>query len=212
MSEARRRTEVLRILSRYLVEVVEAYDLCPWARRARERGELQIDIVWGTPTIGEWVTACEALSVHKQAPVAMVVAPELVIGAGKLHDLRNDVSNRIQSAGIAEFHPEAPLDLLTPARLVPYLRRSPDPLLQLVPLSLLASVRGDSPTVDRMHQVQALGGVAVPPRRDAGDRIADDNHATVSAAHAAITSTLEDIAEDRRRSYELVGISASRTR
>jgi len=99
---------------------------------------------------------------------------------------------------------------MTPARLVPYIRRSPDPLLQLVPLSLLATVRGKPQTVDRMQQIQALGGVAAPPRRDAADRIADANHATVSAAHAAITSTLEDIAADRRRSYELVGISASR--
>ena len=82
--------------------------------------------------------------------------------------------------------------------------------MQLVPLSLLASVRGDSPTVDRMHQVQALGGVALPRAAMPPDRIAADNHATATASHAAITSTLEDIAADRRRSYEAVGINVSR--
>ena len=208
--ETRRRTEVLRILHRYLVEVVEAHGFCPWARMARERGEVQIEVLWGTPTIDAWVAASEVLLARDNVQVAMVVAPELVIRPGELHDVRNEVSTRIPSVGIAEFHPEAALDLATPARLVPYVRRSPDPLLQLVPLSLLANVRGESPTVDRMHQVQALGGVAPPLRRDAADRIAEENHATVSASHVAISSTLDDIAADRRRSYELVGISASR--
>lgn len=210
VSESRRRTEVLRILDRYLTEVVEAYDLCPWARMARERGEVQIEVLWGTPTIEAWVAAAEVLLARAKVQVAMVVAPELVIRPGELHDARNEVSTRMPTVGIAEFHPDAALDLATPARLVPYVRRSPDPLLQLVPLALLANVRGTSPTVDRMHQILALGGVAPPLRRDAADRIAEDNHATVSASHAAITSTLEDIAADRRRSYELVGISACR--
>ena len=208
--ESRRRTEVLRVLHRYLTEVVEKYDLCPWARVARERGEVEIEVLWGTPTIDEWVAAAESLCIRKQAQVAMVVAPELVIGSSELHDVRNAVAAKIQIAGVAEFHPDAPLDLATPARLVPFIRRSPDPLLQLVPLSLLASIRAKPPTVELIEQLQALGGLAPPPKRDAADRIAEENHATVSAAHAAITSTLEDIAADRRRSYELVGISASR--
>jgi hypothetical protein len=210
VSETRRRTEVLRILDRYLVEVVEKYALCPWARMARERGEVQFEVLWGTPTVEDWVAAAEALFTRDNIQVAMVVAPELEIRPGPLHSVRNDVSTRMQSVGIAEFHPDAPLDLASPARLVPYLRRSPDPLMQMVPLSILESVKGQPQTVDRMHQVQALGGMAAPQRRDVGDRVADDNHATVTASHAAITATLEDIATDRRRSYELVGISASR--
>ena len=208
--ESRRRTEVLRILHRYLTEVVETYDLCPWARTARERGEVGIEILWGTPTIDAWVAAAEALFARTGVQVAMVVAPELVIGAVDLHTLRGEVATQFRTAGVAEFHPDAPLDLETPARLVPYVRRSPDPLLQFVPLSLLANVRGPSASVDRFHQAQALGGVAPPPRRDVADRIAEANHETVSAAHAAITRTLDDIAADRRRSYDAVGISGSR--
>lgn len=212
VSQTRRRTEVLRILERYLVEVVEKYSLCPWARMARERGEVQLEVLWGTPTVDDWVAAAETLFTRPKVQVVMIVAPELVIKPTRFHSARNDVSTRMQSVGIAEFHPEAALDLLSPARLVPYLRRSPDPLLQMVPLSLLESVKGESQTVDRMHQVQALGGVGAPPRRDTGDRIADDNHATVSASHAAITSTLADIAADRRRSYELLGIASGSVR
>jgi len=176
----------------------------PRARRGR------IEILWGTPTIDAWVAAAEALFARTGVQVAMVVAPELVIGAVDLHTLRGEVATQFRTAGVAEFHPDAPLDLETPARLVPYVRRSPDPLLQFVPLSLLANVRGPSASVDRFHQAQALGGVAPPPRRDVADRIAEANHETVSAAHAAITRTLEDIAADRRRSYDAVGISGSR--
>jgi len=210
VTETRRRTEVLRILHRYLTEVVEEYDLCPYARMARERGEVGIEVLWGTPTVDAWAAAAASLFAREGVQVAMVVAPELVIGAVALHNVRGEVATRVATAGVAEFHPDAPLDLASPARLVPYVRRSPDPLLQFVPLSVLANVRGPSPTVDRFHQAQALGGVSPPPRRDVADTIADANHAMVSAAHAAITRTLEDIAADRRRSYDAVGISGSR--
>jgi hypothetical protein len=210
VSESRRRTEVLRVLHRYLTEIVERYDLCPWARVAREKGEVAIDVLWGTPTVDQWVAASERVLGQKGAKVAMIVAPELVIDPGPLHSLRGEVSARVPSAGIAEFHPAASLDLGSPARLVPFVRRSPDPLLQLVPLSILSSVRTPRMVVDVYEQAQILNGTAALPRQDAADRIADNNHATVSAAHATMIATLEDIAEDRRRSYELVGISASR--
>jgi len=209
VAEDRRRTEVLRVLHRYLVEVVEEFDLCPWARVARERGEVGFDVVWGTPTAAECAAPAKAL-LEAGSQVVMIIMPELVIDSIDLHDLRNEVTTLIPSAGVAEFHPDAKLDLATPARLVSYIRRSPDPLLQLVPLSLLASVRGGNPGADRLHQAQIQSGTAAPPKRDAAERIAAANHVTVSAAHETITRTLADIAADRQRSYERVGINVSR--
>ena len=197
------------MLHRYLVEVVEEFDLCPWARVARERGEVGFDVVWGTPTAAECAAPAKAL-LEAGSQVVMIIMPELVIDSIDLHDLRNEVTTLIPSAGVAEFHPDAKLDLATPARLVSYIRRSPDPLLQLVPLSLLASVRGGNPGADRLHQAQILSGTAAPPKRDAAERIAAANHVTVSAAHETITRTLADIAADRQRSYERVGINVSR--
>ena len=108
------------------------------------------------------------------------------------------------------------LAVLLPARdlllwgLVPFLRRSPDPLLQLVPLSLIESIRGTNVVPDVMLQAQMLGGTAPPMRGDVADMIADANHARVTAELAAVTAALDSIAADRRATYAKVGIRSSR--
>lgn len=198
--------EVMRILDRYLVEVVERHELCPWARAARERGELAAGILWGAPPAGAWVAEAERLLALPRARVAMVVAPELAIARAAFGALRDAVASRIPSAGVAEFHPDAALDLATPARLVPFLRRSPDPLLQLVPLELIDAVRAVPPAASLAQQATMLGGHAVP-RQALAAQIAAANHATVTAAQAAITQALDAIAADRRAAYARVGIS-----
>jgi len=209
MLAATKSAEARRILDRYLVEVVEMYGLCPWARGARLAGEIAVELVWGAPSIDEWGAAAKRALAQPDARVAMVVAPELVIEPFAFHDLRNRVIEIIGTAGIAEFHPEAAIDLKTPARLVPFLRRSPDPMLQLVPLALLESVRTSALAVDRAQQAQILGGY-MSPRDDVAARIAETNHETVSAQHVAIIATLDAIAEDRRTAYARVGISECR--
>ncbi len=194
-------------MDRYVVEVVEKYQLCPWARSARENGEMAVEVVLGTPTPDAWVAAVDRAFAAPKIRVAMIVAPELVIDAIDLHDVRDQVFALRPSYGIAEFNPTAALDLATPPRLVRFLRRSPDPLLQLVPLALLESVRS-SALPDRALQAQILLGLASPPR-DVVAEIAETNHVTVSAHHAEIEATLADIARDRDVSYARVGISAS---
>ena len=84
-------------------------------------------------------------------------------------------------------------------------------MLQLVPLSLLASVRASATALDRARQAQALGGLAPPPRRDAADRIAEANHATVAANVDAVLAKLAEIAADRAKSYAAIGITAGST-
>lgn len=207
-----RAAEVRRLLDRYIVEIVEAYDLCPWARAARTGGEVAVEVLWGTPPLADWIAAAERALAQPNARVAMVVAPELAASPAELRAVRGQVAARISRAGVAEFHPDAPVDFASPARLVPYLRRSPDPLLQLVPLALLDSVRGRPPAVDRAAQVQMLGGLAQPMRGDVADSIAATNHARVSASAHAIEAVLDDIAADRRRSYARAGIAINTCR
>jgi hypothetical protein len=207
-----RLAEVRRLLDRYLVEIVETYDLCPWARTARLSGELAIDVLWGTPTIEAWTASSAELLARPETRVAMVVAPELDATPAELRVIRDRVAKTITTAGIAHFHPAAPLDDATPARLVPYLRRSPDPLLQLVPLALLETVRMREPAIDRAHQIQLLNGSIAPLRGDVADRLAAVNHARVTADAAAVAACLEDIAADRLRSYTRVGIALSESR
>ncbi|HET9627007.1 MAG TPA: hypothetical protein VFP84_36860 [Kofleriaceae bacterium] len=213
MSEAHaaKAAAVHRILARYLVEVVERHALCPWARAAREHGELAVEIVWGTPALAAWRAAAERALARPGAAVAMVVAPELAITRAALAAVRDQLAAALPAAGIAEFHPDAALDLATPARLVPFLRRAPDPLLQLVPLAILDRVRAAPPLAERAQQAAMLGGRAAPPRPATAHRIADANHATLRVAHAEITATLDAIAADRRAAYTRAGVlSASR--
>lgn len=201
--------EVLRILERYLIEVVERYELCPWARAARQGGELAAAVVWGAPAEDDWVAAAGALLARPGARVAMVVAPELAIAPAALRAVRDRVAARLPHAGVADFHPAAALDLATPARLVPFLRRAPDPLLQLVPLAILDAVRAAPPGPDRAGQAQILGGRGAPPRPGAAERIAAGNHATALRHAAAIAAALDEIAADRAAAYARAGISTS---
>lgn len=205
-----RSAEVVRVLERYLVEVVERYGLCPWARAAREQGELAVGILWGTPEIEAWIDEANRLLAWPATRVAMVVAPELAIAREALGAVRDAVASRIASAGVAEFHPSAALDLGSPPRLVPFLRRAPDPLLQLVPLALIDAVRARPPVIDLARQASLLGGHGGAPPRDAAARIAAENHATVARAHAEICAVLDDITADRRAAYARVGITSSR--
>jgi hypothetical protein len=93
---------------------------------------------------------------------------------------------------------------------VPFLRRSPDPLLQCVPLALLDQVRGPPLTVERSEQIAMLvkeGGIhAVKP--DIASRIASANHARVQQHE--VEAKLAAIEADRVESYTRVGISTSR--
>jgi len=206
MLDPTKSAEVRRILDRYVVEVVEKYELCPWARTARERGEVGIEIIAGQPSMEVWIAAAKAALAGPSIRVAMVIAPELVIERVAFHDVRNHVADAMPGTGVAEFHPHAAIDLTTSARLVPFLRRSPDPLLQLVPLHLLESVRA-IPQWDLVKQAQMLAGSA-EPTRDVAAQLAAANHAMVTANRAAIEAALDDIAADRNATYVRVGLSA----
>ncbi len=207
-----RFTEVRRLLDRYIVEIVETYGFCPWAKPARLGGEIAVDVLWGTPARDAWATTAEQLLARPSTRVAMIIAPELAATPADLRAIRDLVAARLPGLGIAEFHPEATLDLGSPGRLVPYLRRSPDPMLQLVPLSLLESVRAYPAVIDINEQAQMLGGLVPPLRGDVADALAVESHATMIANEARVAATLEDIAADRRRSYARAGIAISTCR
>ncbi len=209
MDEATKSAEVRRILERYFVEIVERYDLCPWARAARLDDEIAVEVLLGAPSLETWVAAARRALARPSTRVAMIVAPELAIESSPLREIRNHLTRVLDGIGVADFHPDAPLDLGTPPRLVPFLRRSPDPLLQLVPLALLDNIRTD-PMPDLAYQAQMLRG-EVPPLRDVGAEIAAANHASVSRSLAEIERTNAAIAADRQAAYTRVGLSACRS-
>ena len=207
-----KEAEVRRLLDRYFIEIVEVYGLCPWAKSARTGGEISVAIVWGErPTIDAWVTAATELIARPTTRVAMVVAPELRLTPNELRVDREQVGRAVDTCGVADFHPDVEVDTATPSRLVPFLRRSPDPLLQFVPLKILDVIRRQT-AVTLSDQARALGGIAYNNPDDIGDEIAATNHERVLRDGAEMKRLLDDIAADRRRSYPDVGIAINTIR
>jgi hypothetical protein len=194
-----------RLLDRYLTEVVERFGLCPWAAPARRRGELRVEIVRTEAAVAG---AVARIAEDAGAALGMVVLAASTITPRALAALR-DASMRPDVA-IADFHPAAAGDLASPARLVPVLRRSPDPMLQVVRWSVLEAARRAPPPPDRAAQARLLAGHAVAAAERVPDEIARANHATIAAAGLdALIAVLDDLARDRARSYALTDTSRS---
>lgn len=205
--------EVRRLLDRYLIEVVEPYGLCPWAKSARTSGEVSIGILWGQrPSLDAWVAKANELMAIPTTRVAMLLAPELALTMAEFHVDREHVGRRVDTCGVADFHPDADLDTGTPSRLVPFLRRSPDPLMQFVPLKILDVIRAQTAMPMLSEQARALGGIAINDPDDIGDEIAETNHKRTLADGAEMKRILDDIAADRRRSYARLGIAINTIR
>jgi hypothetical protein len=183
-----------RLLHRYLVEVVERFGLCPWARAARERGEIRVEVV----DAGDAAAAIARIVADPAATMGMVIVPGLDPRA--LRRLRDELlAARVAEVGIADFHPEAALDASSPARAVAWLRRSPDPMLQVVRLDVLAAARAAPPPPDLAGQAAILAGRAGAPPPAVADRIAAANLATIAARAAEIEAAVVAIHDDRDR-------------
>ena len=138
---------------RYLREFVEALHMCPYAKRCRESGKLHRSVVFSRDEAFAAVRAVEALP-EDSVEVALLIFPgEPAQGESSAHafvafcvDLRNRISDAHDGDPpfyCVAFHPDLPRDLHDPHRAVQFIRRSPDPTIQLVRASLLRSVRAD---------------------------------------------------------------------
>jgi hypothetical protein len=185
---------------RYLVEFVEQLALCPWARSCREGGRLQRRVLLvpgGAPGSAELhaavlaadaaVAAVEALP-PDSVEVALLIFPALVpalAGGAEAPLAFERFCNAVRAATLARlqreppffcvpFHPDFPEDLATPARAVRFIRRSPDPTLQLVRASVLHAVRG--PASDKLvvdpARLTAAQLASLQPPESVSDRIA----------------------------------------
>ena len=198
MEPAELERQARRLLDRYLTEVVERFGLCPWAEPARRRGELRVEIVLAEDAVAEAVVR---IAGDARATIGMVVLAASSIAPAALRRLR-DASVRADVA-IADFHPDGVGDLASPARLVPVLRRAPDPMLQVVRWSVLEAARRAPSPPDRAAQARLLAGAGDAPHEPVSDAIARTNHAAVSAAGLrALTDVLDDLARDRARAYQ----------
>ncbi|HEX6763886.1 MAG TPA: DUF1415 family protein, partial [Polyangiaceae bacterium] len=191
------------------------FGLCPWADRARREGHVTEMVFDQTsPDLFETSLArMRELEGQNHIDVALFIYPQ--IGLNRLDfehfarrlralDAERHLPERITFA-IAAFHPDAEPVLDNPDRLVPYLRRTPDPTLQLVRESTLSRVRGELHGTSfyrpEVFARSATGNHSDPS--DVRERIARTNHETVVRLGVeALEAVFEDILRDRDATRE----------
>lgn len=210
--------EAKRIYFRYAVEVVEAFTFCPWARSAREAGRVECRVVLGErPSVEQLLAELTSAEARAEIDVTLLVMPECSIDRVALRHLTAALHGRYEEAcgrgqtllAIADFHPNAPLDMGSPDRLVPFIRKSPDPTLQLIRHSALDSARrgagAEGGTRAATLEMMLRGALKTEP---AHARVATANQRTLEREGSApVLAVLEAIAHDRAASYRRAGVT-----
>jgi hypothetical protein len=189
--------EALRLCTRYINEVVLAWNLCPWAEKAFASGQVRQRVLLAAQPAPEdalpFLDACDA---EPEVAIGLLIFPRLAMRAPAFdafaervrradHARRPDAATSPPAPSflVAAFHPEPAAETFaTPPQLVAYVRRTPDPTLQLVRTSVLRRATGEGPRVS--------------------DDVTRRNFETVSArGAAALEAVLRDLRRDRDESY-----------
>jgi hypothetical protein len=141
-------SEALARNDRYLCEFVEALELCPFARKCRESGRLARRVLRGGRPTEATLTVLRDLeqTTEEQVEVALLIYPEFTAGVPAFEEFRDETRASLRLFYCVAFHPDLPMDLSDANRAVSFLRRSPDPTLQLVRIATLERVRSGRPT------------------------------------------------------------------
>jgi hypothetical protein len=212
--EDRWTREAVRLHRRYQVEIVQAYGLCPWADRATAEGRVRERVILAATAEGAVAPSLDAITAwmaDQAVDVAFLVYPRLAMRRVAFHDFAACVRDADATRHVlgqvpfvsAAFHPEAEPDTADPERLIPFLRRTPDPTLQLLRASTLDGIRSGASQGTQFLDIKsleaALSGTGQPPLRE---RIARAN--LVTALHVGIEEMggrMDDIRRDREETY-----------
>ena len=215
------RRECLRLYRRYAVEIVEAFGFCPYAERCRLEGGTR-EVVLTTPELDLELAleTAEALARDERVEIGLVLWPRVRTGRRGLSTFVEAVraAHQRRPGGLVMamegFHPDAEADLGAPERLVPFVRRTPDPTIQLVRHAVLERVRRGSPQGTAFFDPRTMPLEDLEtPSRPLHERIAEANLATVRREGVAgVEERLLDIFRDRDRTYAALGERRSSTR
>lgn len=202
--------EALRVYRRYETEIVEACGLCPWAERARLDGHVKERVVLDAEPIPQALEHIAELAADDAVEIGLLLFPRLEVSRNKFEQL----VAKIQEADkprhplgnipfmYAAFHPEARPDLSHPERLIPFLRRTPDPTIQLVRASVVDRMRGRVPQGTQFFDASLIDTMPIEPAIPLREKIAQTNLATVNEMGVeALSAKLDDIRRDRDDAY-----------
>ena len=155
--------EALARSDRYLLEFVEALELCPFARKCREAGRLARWVLRGGRPGEATAAAVSELeaAAEEEVEVALLIYPEFEGDLRSFEEFRDEVRKGLRLFYCVAFHPDLPIDLSDENRAVSFLRRSPDPTLQLVRVT----------TLDRVRSGRPAGSIYVDPSKLSYDEL-----------------------------------------
>lgn len=154
LSDDREIAEALARNDRYLREFVEALAICPYARTCRETGRLYRQVLLHTqPDVAALVGRILELSTPEFADVevGLLILPRLRLSASDFDRFVRNVQRSYQQQRppgvsgyfVVAFHPENDMRLDNPDVAVRFMRRSPDPTIQLVRPEAIARLCGE---------------------------------------------------------------------
>jgi hypothetical protein len=219
LNDERWIAETTRLYRRYEEEVVHAYDLCPWAAQVRRDARLREHVVLqrDTRSVAPSLEAIDALGLD--VDLALLIYPRLDGGRSVFEQF----AARVRDAEVARrklggapfvfavFHPDAAPDLEEPERHIPFLRRTPDPTIQLLRASVLERIRGGASQGTQF--VDPLTLSVLPPQGPSlRERIARTNLATtLRVGIDALKGSLDDILRDRESTHRALRDAAPST-
>ena len=141
--------EALARNDRYLREFIEGLHICPYARGCREEGRLHrqvlLDRTLDAPRVAGLIRELDA---EAEIEVGLLIFPLLQIEARAFERFISELRTRYAAGRttpvgyfIVAFHPELPLQMKNPDVAVRFMRRSPDPTIQLVRPSAIERAR-----------------------------------------------------------------------
>ncbi|MBX3182295.1 MAG: DUF1415 family protein [Polyangiaceae bacterium] len=213
--------EALRVYRRYQLEVVEGLDLCPWAERARREGRVSERVLLQPHSALEpSLAAIQELAAAPELEIGLLIYPRLTldyaefdrfVAAIRQGDEQNWPLGEVPFAA-ATFHPGAVRSGEEPERLVPSIRRSPDPTIQLVRRSVLERMRQGPAEGTHFIDLQSFSFEQLPrpDQRPLRERVARANAETLKRVGLpAFDRIIADIRRDRDESYARLGEAAS---
>ena len=212
--ESALRREALRVYRRYALEVVEGFELCPWAAYARRDGRVAEHVILAENQADPQQSLARLTSLVEtpKIEIALFIYPDLELDRLAFESFVRALRERDAARypvgeipfAMAAFHPEAKVDLGDADRLIPFLRRTPDPTIQMVRQSALERVRGTSQEGTSFFDLSTLGVVPLPQKEPLSlrQRIGHANLETALAVGAeTLDAVLTDIRRDRDEAY-----------
>ena len=204
--------EAVRVYRRYAAEIVERYRFCPYAERSRLEGRTrEVVSLDPVPDVTRSLALVQAVASDASIEIGLLIYPNATLGRLALSRFVEQLrrAHQAQPGGLVmameAFHPDAGPDLESADRHVPYVRRTPDPTIQLVRHDVLLRVRraGDHGTAffdpSRMSLDALLASPAPVPLHT---QIARNNLATTTEHGVpTIDAVYADIQRDRDESY-----------